>query len=247
MSRASNLPKDLMADVLLRACRLGAATSNLSAVCRSWHSVVAQNLADLLIASHRGAMSQALCRALAHGKYVVAYELASQPQSVKDSSLASFLAAYHGRADLVQLLLDAPQEALVDAAKLGHTEIVHALLNAPQHRAHADCLRGRPLLGAVAGGHVEIVGLLLGAQEHAAQADCQSGQAFVLAARSGHVEIMRMLLTAPHDAAQARRASAQDAAIAPPTPVHQPSTSSSADNESTAPPSPTLDGEPSDI
>eukprot|EP00798_Chlamydomonas_sp_ICE-L_P028516 gene28514-biopygen32440 len=43
------------------------------------------------------------------------------------------------------------------------------------------------------------------------------------------------------------QASAQDAALPPSTPVHQPPSSPSDDGDSTAPPTPTSDGEPSDL
>eukprot|EP00798_Chlamydomonas_sp_ICE-L_P014488 gene14488-20512_t len=120
MSRDLSLPPELETDLLLRAVRLGATLRTLSRVCRSWHSIVSQNLPCLVIVRHRDAMSKALCPALRRenqshrndsGPLAMACQVASRPQSVEDSNLALLLAALHGRADVVKILLHAPTHA----------------------------------------------------------------------------------------------------------------------------------------
>eukprot|EP00798_Chlamydomonas_sp_ICE-L_P020065 gene20065-biopygen28877 len=127
MSRAPSLPEEIVSDVVLRALRLGAPLSDLSVVCRSWHAAVAQNLAEIaeiLIDRHQGAMSKALCLAFDHNHGVLACELASRPQSVEDSNLALSLAALYGRADVVKLLLDAPQHGARANIGMQHTGVI---------------------------------------------------------------------------------------------------------------------------
>eukprot|EP00798_Chlamydomonas_sp_ICE-L_P023714 gene23714-biopygen18236 len=214
MSVDPSLPEDIVADVLLRALRLGAPLSGLSVVCRSWRSIVAQNLAEMLVGSHMGKLSKVLWRALQHDHCSLACELASRPQSVEDSNLALLLAVVCGRADLVKILLDAPKHAaradnesleglLEDAAYRGLQRVLH--------RGHYANFAGRimckfkgggghALLLAAAGGHTDTVNLLLHAREHAAHAE---GEALLEAAENGHIEIVRMLLNAPQHAAHA--------------------------------------------
>eukprot|EP00798_Chlamydomonas_sp_ICE-L_P021395 gene21395-biopygen30109 len=258
MLRVPPLPDDLVADIVLRAMRLGTRTpksciSKLSVVCRSWQSIVTQNLAEILIDQHCGAMSKALSRALEHNQRVLACELASRPQSEEDSNIALLLAAIHGHAGVVQLLLDAPQhaaaadklgeigcrlllsdaaykrstggmfdilwpldtvtglrscagkdgQALVEAVRKGHTEIVCMLLTVPQHPARADCKGGQVLVEAVEGEHTAIVCMLVNAPQHAARADCKGGQALVEAVEGGHTAIVCMLVNAPQHPAHA--------------------------------------------
>eukprot|EP00798_Chlamydomonas_sp_ICE-L_P020138 gene20138-biopygen28957 len=135
-----------------------------------------------------------------------------------DSSLGLILAVCDGRADLVKLLLDAPEHAaradtacgwaLVrsDAYKFSRDaleDIMHGEFGEHGGASIGNCSRGHALFLGVNRGHTDIVHMLLNASQHAAQADCSEGWALMVAVVRGRTEMVRMLLNAPQHAAHA--------------------------------------------
>eukprot|EP00798_Chlamydomonas_sp_ICE-L_P028921 gene28921-biopygen32803 len=213
MSAFSQLPLDVVTDIVLRSFQLDCTISDICTVCRAWQSIVSQNLGQILLDKFYGDMPNALAHAVQHGELDVAYWLVSRAASLEDSNRAMLQVAAEGQTDLARLLLTAPQhsahadycdgEALVNAARNGHCEIVGMLLDAPLHAAHADSQDGTALLDAAGNGHSQVVRMLLDAQQHAPHADCIDGWALVDAAGNGHSEVVRMLLDVPQNAARA--------------------------------------------
>eukprot|EP00798_Chlamydomonas_sp_ICE-L_P004687 gene4684-biopygen8812 len=204
MTAFSDLPSALVKDIVLRILtqEQQSSISDVALVCRPWHSIVSENLAQILIHKCNGDLPEALSLALRHNQlraFDVAIELVSISTSLDDSNQALMLVSQHGRPGLAQLLLTAPHhaahadcengQALVTAASRGHRKVVQMLLDAPQHAARADCRDGAALVIAAECGHPE--------------ADCQDGQALVDAAEEGHSEIVQMLLGAPENAPHA--------------------------------------------
>eukprot|EP00798_Chlamydomonas_sp_ICE-L_P008971 gene8970-biopygen8853 len=202
-----HVPSEVVADIVLRALRLEAPICDMSVVCRSWHSIVMRNLAEVLmlreLRERNGSMVSVLRCALKHHKLDVALDLVSKPGSLEESAEALVLVARYGNTELARCLMHAPQnaanadcqdgEALVEAAFGGHIE----------HAARANCGGGVALVGAADRGHTEVVCMLLDAPQHAAHADCRGGKALKVAALGGHIEVVRLLLDAPQHAAHA--------------------------------------------
>eukprot|EP00798_Chlamydomonas_sp_ICE-L_P029554 gene29554-biopygen5468 len=168
MTAFSHLPSDLVKDIVLGILTQEpqSSISDVALVCRPWHSIVSDNLAQILIHKCNGDLPGALSLALQHNQvraFNVAIELVSTSTSLDDSNQALLLVSQHGRPDLVMLLLTAPHhtahadcrdgQALVNAARSGHSAVALMLLNAPQHTAHADSQDGLALLEAAWGDH----------------------------------------------------------------------------------------------
>eukprot|EP00798_Chlamydomonas_sp_ICE-L_P014257 gene14257-biopygen23332 len=137
MTAFLDLPSDLVKDIVL--CILTqeqqSSISDVALVCRSWHSIVSENLAQILINKCNVKMPGALSLALKHNQvraFHVAIELVSRSSSLDDSNRALSLASLHGRPDLAMLLL-----------------------TATHHAAHADCQNGKTLVSAASRGHHE--------------------------------------------------------------------------------------------
>ena len=102
------------------------------------------------------------------------------------------------RRGLVGRQEDGGQFALMHAAKLGHTAIVQALLQASAN-VNLLCNGGRSaLMWAARNGHTSVVLALLQASANVhMRSNCQAGfTALMYAARNGHTAIVRMLLQA---------------------------------------------------
>eukprot|EP00798_Chlamydomonas_sp_ICE-L_P031093 gene31093-biopygen5969 len=213
MSASSPLPSDAVTDIVLRTLQLASPIGDVCTVCRVWHSIVSQNLGQILLNRRRCDMPNALAHALQHGKLDVATWLVSRAASSEDSNRALLTVVAEGQTELARLLLTAPQHAahadyrdgvaLMRAARKGNIEVVRMLLDGLQHAALADCQDGLALVVAAGNGHNEVVQMLLDSPQHAAQADCQDGWALWGAARNGHIEVVHMLLDAPQHAVHA--------------------------------------------
>eukprot|EP00798_Chlamydomonas_sp_ICE-L_P029558 gene29558-biopygen5473 len=137
MTAFSHLPSDLVKDIVLRIVtqERQSSISDVALVCRPWHSIVSENLTQILIHKCNGDMPEALSLALRHNQvraFDVAIELVSKSTSLDDSNRALFLVIQHGQPDLAMLLL-----------------------TAPHHAAHADCQDGQALVVAAGMGHSE--------------------------------------------------------------------------------------------
>eukprot|EP00798_Chlamydomonas_sp_ICE-L_P011493 gene11493-biopygen15659 len=139
MTAFSDLPPELVKDILM--CILAqerqSSIRDVALVCPAWHSVVLENLAQILIHKFNGSMLEALSLALRHEQvraFNVAIELVSRSTSLDDSNRALLLVSHHRRPDLAMLLL-----------------------TAPHHAAHADCGNGQALVSAASCGQRETV------------------------------------------------------------------------------------------
>ena len=119
--------------------------------------------------------------------------------------------AGRGHTSIVRMLLGFPDhpaqadcsngEALVEAARGGHTDVL-ALLLARWPVATAMPCACEAMIRAAEGGHVDAVRVLLGCSElHAPHADyCLAGEALVRAASGGHAGVVALLLGHPRHA-----------------------------------------------
>ena len=135
--------------------------------------------------------------------------------SVTGISFAGFSLSPAGRGhtSIVRMLLEWPDhpaqadcsngEALVEAARGGHTDVL-ALLLARWPVATAMPCACEAMIRAAEGGHVDAVRVLLGCSElHAPHADCLAGEALVRAASRGHTGVVELLLGYPRHAPRA--------------------------------------------
>jgi arginine deiminase len=117
-------------------------------------------------------------------------------QSIKNNTVEDdmWLAAQHGHADVVAVLLDAGADvhawedvALVLAAENGHADVVALLLDAGAN-VHAES--DEALRAAAEKGHADVVALLLdaGADVHA-----MKDEALKWAAERGHADVVELL------------------------------------------------------
>ncbi|CAE7218627.1 Ank1 [Symbiodinium sp. CCMP2592] len=127
-----------------------------------------------------------------------------------------FCAAYHGRLDIVRLLLEASAETdsarcddgatpLFVACQFGHLEIARLLLEAKADQDRDVKDGPTPLIIACQSNYVEVVRLLLSERADSNKTDPIGGTPLSMASALGYVEIIRLLLEANADKDQAQR------------------------------------------
>eukprot|EP00798_Chlamydomonas_sp_ICE-L_P027104 gene27104-biopygen857 len=137
---------DLVKDIVLGIFTQERQSSirDVALVCCPWHSIVSENLTQILIHKRNGDLPGALSLALPRKQvraFNVAIELVLRSMSLDDSNQSLLLVSHHGRPDLAMLLLTAPHyaahadysqdgEALVNAACRGHSEVMLLLPDA---------------------------------------------------------------------------------------------------------------------
>eukprot|EP00798_Chlamydomonas_sp_ICE-L_P016530 gene16530-22757_t len=129
VSKLSELPDDVISDIVLRALRLEPSIGDLSVVCKQWRGLISQNLVQVLIDRGKGDIPPLVERALSHGQFITARGLAERIDSLEQNA-----------------------RLLRSVSATGHVDIAGLLLSRRHHAAPAD----EALVGAVRGGHVEV-------------------------------------------------------------------------------------------
>lgn len=146
----------------------------------------------------------ALMHAVRNGHVAVVSALVLEADGIalKNNPFALADAAYFGYAEVASVLLKAGanvhtraynDDALVEAARGGHVDVMRVLLDA---RANTNTLNELALSNAAYHGHTQIVRMLL---EAGADARTHGGKALVSASFGGHVDVIRALIEAGAD------------------------------------------------
>ena len=94
---------------------------------------------------------------------------------------------------------EAGTTALHEAAKVGHTDIIAALIERRARIEQSDKMGNTPLIWAADRGHPEAVRKLIAAGAIIEAADRQGSTALLKAARGGHKEVVEVLIEAGAD------------------------------------------------
>eukprot|EP00798_Chlamydomonas_sp_ICE-L_P016531 gene16531-22759_t len=86
VSKLSELPHDVITDIVLRALRLVPSFGDLSVVCKQWRGLISQNLVQVLIDRGEGDIPPLVERALSHDQFSTARGLAERIDSLEQNS-----------------------------------------------------------------------------------------------------------------------------------------------------------------